>query len=162
MDDILYILLGIAWLGWSLYSNKQKMDKKRAAQGQEYDATETAPPPRPRNIFDEILSDELPEQAEAKQEEYIPEIEEQIWQKMQAEYAKSEAESLEKIVDEVPSDYFTRQYALHSKEVFEEAKPILLEDSELKGKSEIGEEFDLKKAVIFSEILRAPYIEGSI
>lgn len=162
MDEILYILMGIAWLAYSLYSNKQKMDKKRAAQGQDYDATETPAPQRPRSIFDEIFSEELPDESEARQEEYIPEIEEQSWQKRQAAYAASEAQSLEQIVDEVPSDYFTKQYALYNREVQEEEKPVLLEEVDEIAKPETIDDFDLKKAVIYSEILRAPYIEGAI
>lgn len=215
MDDFLYIILGIAWLAYSLYTNKQKLDKKRAereaqmrggnspSQGMEDDYQRTEdeyrrteddykraeddykravdePSPRvetrsrqetthrrpeeeyvplPRKtILDELFGDQPSPYQEAEEETYIPEVNEQTWKKKMAEYAGVEADSLEEIKDEVPSDYFTRQY----EEVYKSADQRVTNNMQDYGEyyqiQVVQDEFDLKKAVIYSTILRAPYV----
>lgn len=173
MDDFLYILLGIAWLGWSLYSNKQKMDKKRAEQAEqqrraqmeapESDEKSYIPPPvyEPaprRSILDELFGDQIPTRPEAEEETYIPDVDEQSWERKMIEYKKIEAESQEEIREEVSSDYFTRQYA--ERNIAEDQRVVndRPDYEEIESPEESPEEFDLKKAVIYSEVLRAPYI----
>lgn len=173
MDDFLYIILGIAWLGWSLYSNKQKMDKKRAEQAEqqrraqmeasESDERPYIPPPAyepapQRSILDELFGDQMPTHPEAEEETYIPDVDEQSWEKKMKEYRKVEAESQEEIREEVSSDYFTRQYAERN---IAEGQRVINDRpdyEEVETAEELQEEFDLKKAVIYSEVLRAPYV----
>lgn len=173
MDDFLYILLGIAWLGWSFYSNKQKMDKKRAEQAEQQrraqmgtpksDEKPYIPPPvyeptPQRSILDELFGDQIPNRPEAEEETYIPDIDEQSWEKKMTEYKKTEAQSQEEIREEVSSDYFTRQYA--ERNIPEDQRVVndRPDYEEVESLEESQEEFDLKKAVIYSEVLRAPYI----
>ncbi len=173
MDDFLYLLLGLAWVGWSLYSNKQKMDKKRAAQAEQQrrvqqEAPEsweqpTVPPPvyepaQPRNILEELFGDQIPRQPEAEEEAYIPDIDEQSWERKMSGYKKNEAESLEVIRDEVPLDYFTRQYATRHYAQDQRVINDKPDYNDISDSEEQQHEFDLKRAIIYSEVLRAPYI----
>ncbi|GEM_PF-937179 len=187
MDDFLYIILGVAWVAWSIYSNKIKQDKKRAEkaemerQAQQRRAAEiqnqtqtsrqpdyTVPtieiPPviaKPeRSILEEIFGEEFTIQQEAEEEAYTPEIDERNWQKRINEYAKGENTSLEEITEEVSADYFEKKY---SEEYKSEEQHVINKrsDDEVEFQlDELNEEFDLKKAIIYSEIIRAPYISA--
>lgn len=173
MDDFLYIILGIAWLGWSLYSNKQKLERKRAEQAEqqrraqmeasENDEKPYIPPPvyeptPPRSILDELFGDQTPTRPEAEEETYIPDVDEQSWERKMTEYRKVEAESQEDIKEEVSSDYFIRQYA--ERNIAEDQRVVndRPDYEEVESTEELQEEFDLKRAVIYSEVLRAPYV----
>ncbi len=168
MDDILYIVLGIAWLAYSLYSNKQKMDKKRAQQAEqmrehpqgEYSPEPVNEAPR-RSLFEEMFDEIAPEYNEAQEDTYIPEVDESTLKRRMNEYSRNEAESLEVIRDEVPADYFTTRYSsgYQQMEDKKEEKIVLQEEEE---DDEMTEKFNLTKAVIYSEILRAPYIHESV
>jgi hypothetical protein len=87
--------------------------------------------------------------AEEYEPEYLPTTE-----AFSSETIKTEAESLEVIVDEVPANYFEKEYAGRDKvsrvlgEVEYEADPETDEPG-----FEIAREFDLKTAVIYAEIL---------
>lgn len=179
MDDFLYIILGIAWLAWSLYSNKQKMDKKRAETAErtrDQKQVNVPPPyttheaPRPareyqpvpeRNVFEEIFGEFIPVEPEARQEEYIPEVDERTWQRKMESYGRSEAQSLEEIREEVPADYFNKKYVSQYKAVEQQVTDLSEIGSEEPESTDSVDEFDLKKAVIYREILRAPYISES-
>lgn len=178
MDDFLYIILGIVWIAWSLYSNKQKMDRKRAEQAQreaekrQYRAetvqTENIPEPyqtvKPvvkspeRSILEEIFGEYIPAEPEAVQDEYVPEVDEQSWQRKMAGYSRSEVQSLEEIKEEVSADYFKDRYSQQYKTVEQEVTKPITTDYEENEEPGLHEEFDLKKAILYSEILRAPYI----
>lgn len=111
-----------------------------------------------RNILEEIFGEYIPAGPEAEQDEYFPEVDEQTWERKMAGYGKSEVQSLEEIKEEVSEDYFTNKYAQDYKSVEQRVtNPITIEDEEDQDNG-LQEEFDLKKAVLYSEILRAPYI----
>lgn len=182
MEDFLYIILAIGWLVWTMYSNKLKQEKKRAEQAEmqkrmqqnreselpsgtpvpSYNVPDTQIPPivtRPeRSILEEIFGEVTLAKEEAEQEEYTPEIDEKGWQAKMKEYSKIETGSQEEIKEEVPSDYFEKQYAKRNSTEEQNIKSIKpqLQDEILI--DELMEEFDLKKAVIYNEILRAPYV----
>ena len=185
MDDILYIILGVAWVAWSLYSNKIKQEKKKAEkaemerqalerraieaqtgtlvhQSAEYSNPVNEVPPvvvKPgRSILEEIFGDEFTIKEEAEEEIFTPEVDEKSWQNKMKDYAKVENSSLEDITEEVSADYFEKQYSQRSKpevQVVAKKKPVEEVAFQL---DELSEEFNLRKAVIYSEILRAPYV----
>lgn len=207
MDDFLYIILGIAWLAFSLYTNKQKLDKKRAEReaqmrrgtpqnhniDDEYQRTddeyhkaeedyhraedmprrvethrkheqthrrpeeEYVPLPK-KTLFDELFGDQPSVIEDDEEESYIPEVNEHTWQKRMAEYANVEAASMEEIKDEVPADYFTRQYAEVYKTADQRVINSMPDYEEEEHLMEVQEDFDVKKAVIYATILRAPYV----
>jgi hypothetical protein len=157
MDDILYILIGIAWVAYSFYSNKQKQDRKKAAREiQGNPVPQPTQVPTVKSILEEILmgevkSDERP--VEAKFEEFEPEYL-PTTEAVSSETIRTEAESLEVIADEVPANYFEMEYAAHSEgervvSQFDHEPEIETDEPG----SEIARDFDLRTAVIYAEIL---------
>lgn len=162
MGDYLYIVIGIVWVVYSLYSNKQKQQKKRLMEEQRKSQPSSEPvQQRPRSIIEQLLD---PEQEFLKPstvnfDEYMepeeikpPEIPEEV------SYF-NEYQSLEVVKDEVPASYFENQYATRGEMNYYDKREMsgsthdevpLIED--------IAEEFDLRKAVIYSEILNPKYI----
>lgn len=183
MDDFLYIIIGIGWLVWTVYTNKKKLDRKReeaerrralentTRTQQPYTQSETGELPTPVNryepvkppqnrgksVLDEIFGEYLPHE-EAEPETYIPEIDEKTWQRKMNEYSRNEAESLEEIKEEVQPDYFSKIYSKEYKPVTQDIREEQQHEEERGVNTEIHEDFDIKKAVIYNEILRAPYI----
>jgi hypothetical protein len=164
MDDFLYIIIGVIWVAYSLYSNKQKQDRKKAArEAQQGNAPQQAAPPPRRSFLEEILMGEMrPEAAphEPEEDEYEPEFEPQ--QVMtSSEKIKTEAQSLETITEEVPANYFEHQYATRKDEAgnITEGKAVSMEEDENEEFSmENDRGFDLKTAVVYAEILNPRYI----
>ena len=162
MDDLLYILIGVAWVAYSLYSNKQKQDRKKAAR--ENQGAPQTPEPRPvRSILEEILlGGEVkpllrPEETEMEEEEFEPEYKPDPVKPVNYK-TETEAKSLEVIVDEVPANYFEKEYA-GRKDNNEEVAWINKEtDNETEEWSfTIAGDFDVRKAVIYAEILNPRY-----
>lgn len=175
MDDFLYIIIGVIWVIYSLYSNKQKQDKKRAMRDAQTQGG--APPqeiPRPRSFLEEILMgdvnqpqplyDEVEEFEEVKEVEKVKKAEgghkyKSMADTYNAKTRSVESGSLEKIVEEVPLSYFDNQYAMRNRgESVErmDQNQILKEDEEI-SHERVGY-FDLKTAVIYAEILNLRYV----
>lgn len=181
MDDILYVILGVIWLAWSLYSNKQKAERKRMEQAKREaevrrnTTSETVVPPvvqpgyepvKPvhkspeRSVLEEIFGEYIP-QEEADEDTYTPEVDEKSWQRKMADYSASEVQSLEEIKEEIPADYFNKLYDKEYKTVEQQVIKTSEDEEEDTQNTVSQEDFDLKKALIYSEILRAPYISGA-
>jgi len=160
MDDFLYIIIGVLWVAYSLYSNKQKQDKKKAAREAQGGHTNQEPPPV-RSLLEEILMGEVrPVQRspEADAEQWEPEYS-NTPEAASLETIKTEAESLEVISDEVPANYFENEYAVRN----EERSDNLRAEKETKDETEeleveIVGDFDIRTAVIYAEILNPRYI----
>ncbi len=174
MDDFLYIIIGIVWVVYSLYSNKQKQQKKRLMEEQRKSQQSPLPEQqRPRSIFEQLLDPEpeipepLPEpvpQAYTKNTNgpfddylnpgsaYTPEI-------PANEPYRPEYQSLETTKDEVSASYFENQYESRGVVSYYDNR-VMAESThnEVPILEEISEEFDLRKAVIYSEILNPRYI----
>lgn len=158
MDDFLYILIGIAWIAYSFYSNKQKQDRKKAAREMQADPAPhtTTQAPTVKSILEEILMGELkpadkPEVYAEKmpEPEYIPAPE-----AVSSETVTTEAASLEYITEEVPSDYFETEYKGRREEKRMASRPDPEPEPDTdESVSEIAMEFNLKTAVIYAEIL---------
>ena len=165
MDDYLYIIIGIVWVVYSLYSNKQKQAKKKLMEeqrkSQPNQSNRVPEPQRPRSILEQLLNPEpeLPEPQPVDYDDYVDDEEANMVEMPEIKHYKPEYQTREIIRDEVSADYFDSQYASRgetnyydSREVLASAynEEILQEDLHL--------EFDLRKAVIFSEILKPKYI----
>ena len=160
MDDFLYIIIGILWVVYSLYTNKQKQQKKRMMEEQRRQVEVPEAAPR-RSLLEELLDAEvkLPEPiVEAEEEQYEPEYNNTV-EAWSAENIVPENESLEKIEEEVSASYFEQQYNLRAR--VDTVKPDRVhpafseEDEEM---ADFDEDFDLRKAVIYSEVLNPRYI----
>lgn len=160
MDDFLYIIIGILWVVYSLYTNKQKQQKKRMMEEQRRQGGSPETAPR-RSLLEELLDAEvkLPEPvAEAAEEQYIPEYTSTV-EDRSAESIVPENESLEKIEEEVSASYFEQQYNLRAR--VDTVKPDRVHPAFVEEEAaiaDIDEDFDLRKAVIYAEILNPRYI----
>lgn len=182
MDDILYFLLLIGWLAFSFYQQSAKKKKQQEAQRksaatQEEQEEISAPadgrqnrapaePSRPdfRKTLEEILLggelsslEEIPEQ-EAQSLETIPSKQEKRDNRYQDFYNR-----------EVSSDSIWYDKDTESPEKLEEKieelekEMVLQEDDTLEDEAygpgvETSQWFDLRKAVIYAEILNAKYV----
>ena len=162
MDDFLYIIIGIIWVIYSLYSNKQKQQKKRMLEEQRRIDPDAPPAPaRPRSILEQILDPEpeIPETAPQPYEEYKEHQEEYSYETQQPVQFKPVIQSLETITNEVSGSYFDNQYASRGDANYYDNR-VMSESThnEIPLAEELVEEFDLRKAVIYSEILNPRYI----
>ncbi len=150
MEDFIYILAGVAYLAYSIYSAGQKKKKKlEEAQQQPYVETEvkTSEPSIKKesapSIFDEILG--LQNFEFNSEEELYDEVEEDFVE--------------EEIIDVVPSEEGIRTTKIQSSiELFESQEEESIVQLDEKEKS-IDYEFNLRDAIISSEILNPPYID---
>lgn len=155
MEDLFYILAGVAYLAYSIYSANQKSKKKKQqeASQQRYEEPKEMPAVEPvpqedftTSIFDEILG----------VQDMNSTIEEEILGKQKTQPVMTETP-----LDAVPKEEGVRTTKTKSK--IKEIKtdphsPIVSGDLTLE--EDVNEiDFDLRQAVIASEILNPPYIE---
>jgi len=146
MEDFIYILAGVAYLAFSIYSANQKKKKKlEQAQQQPYSETreEVSEPyvkkEATASIFNEILG--LQNFEFNREEELYSEIEEDVIE--------------EDIIDVVPLEEGTPTTTQTTIEMIEDEEEAL----QLKENETFDYEFNLRDAIISSEILNPPYIE---
>lgn len=163
MDDFLYIIIGIIWVAYSLYSNKQKQDKKRAMR-ETPSGEPQAEKPHVRTILEEILMGEMQmpatQQPSPSYEDIKSEISEPEYAPSYEAYSSQAAyESLDEIVDEVSPSYFENKYASRDLgELAERVSQNQLLAVEEESRHDLIEDFDIRKAVIYAEILNPRYI----
>lgn len=162
MDDFLYIIVGILWVVYSLYTNKQKQQKKKLLEEQRKNqplpTQETA---KPRTIFEQILDPEpvLPEPVAEMVSEYDNNEQNYSFEIPETEPYTPEYQSLETITDEVSSTYFDKQYADRAKDSYYDKREMAESTHNISPlMDELTEEFDVRKAIIYSEILNPRYI----
>lgn len=147
MEDFIYILAGVAYLAFSIYSANQKKKKKlEQAQQQPYlETREEVSEPYVKkdaasSIFNEILG--LQNFEFNKEEELYSELEEDVVE--------------EDIIDVVPLEEGVRTTNTQTTiEIVEDEEAAL----QLKEVETFDYEFNLRDAIISSEILNPPYIE---
>ena len=145
MEDFIYILAGVAYLAYSIYSAGQKKKKKlEQAQQQAYAEAETeveTPEPFVRkeaapSIFNEILG----------LQNFDLNVEEELYEEVE-----------EDIIDVIPKEEGVRttnlQTSIKVQDEYEEENAMQLKEEEA-----LDYEFDLRDAIISSEILNPPYI----
>ena len=154
MDDLIYILLGIAWIIYAAYRVNQKQKKRPPAQSQSQSEPQNTYEQSPRpieTIFREILGED-----ESLERQFIPESEsydEVVVRELEQEkklYSRPKT-SLESIpLEEGVSAFDYSKGYPKQQMIFSE------EDSSAAIPREYYH-FDLRKAVIYSAILNRPY-----
>jgi hypothetical protein len=147
MDELIPILIGVIWLIYTFYSRGQKQKKRPATFAQNRNQTE--PTKKESSILEKILLGE-----EIETEPVYETIYDQTENRIDPDYLEIEkkqkpflSEEISSFKGEGKSSFAPKRSS--SEEEEEEIKNELFE--ELK-------EFELKKAVIYSAILDAPYI----
>ena len=162
MDNFLYIIIGIVWVVYSLYTSKQKQQKKREMDAQRKSQPLPGPEPqRPRSLLEQLLDPEhkFTEPAAVAYEEY-EDTEEPILSEYSDEHSyMSEYQPLEEIKSEISADYFENQYASRGEmDYYGKREALVASHEEVTQKEDLVEEFDIRKAIIYSEILKPKYI----
>lgn len=141
MDDFIYILIGAAWLAFTIYSKNQKKKNKKLERNNSQ--TETKPQKEGiSSLFESLLSGE---EINAQQNHYdenieqsniIPSLSEVNYSENLSQFQETSPEIFEKPEDENDVDN------------------IIIKEEIING-NDI--DFNLRKAVIYSEILKRPY-----
>jgi hypothetical protein len=143
MDDFIYILIGAAWLAFTIYSKNQKQKNKKL-QGNN-SQTETRPQKEGiSSLFESLFSDEEINTQQnhyvenVEQSNIIPSLSEVNYSENLSQFQKTSPEIFEKTKEEKDIDNYE----------------VLINEEIISG-NDI--DFNLRKAVIYSEILRRPY-----
>jgi hypothetical protein len=155
MEDFIYILIGIAWIAYSVYNQGQK--QKRKLQAKNAIETEEEIPEMEQNLrsfLDKKLNLDGIFDIEDKPNEYLDNpysAIDVVEEKDESSYFKAETEGVTAFKAEPVANEVVDFEMDDSTEEEQSSNP-------LEGIfSETGD-FELKKAIIFSEILNPPYI----
>lgn len=164
---ILYIIIVIVWL---VLDNYRRIKKKQEQTGKKYS---TAPPkkevPKPYTTLEDILREfGMEEEPDVLVEKSKPQPSGKPARKKTAAAKQPTLENLENYESSVNYEsYINKDYKFSSETLNKGYQPLVIEagdikKSEIKGLPETGGrkakmDFDLRKAVIWSEILKRPY-----
>jgi len=158
MEDFIYVLVGVAWVAYSIYNQGQKQKRKQESKS-EVRSVEVYP--KTESKFESILNEKF-------NFEGLFEVEESKDDYLDTQFSeldvveKKEAHSFSYSEIEGVSALGTRQEVSPSEGIRNE-KEVHEEDEMMNNL--IGDllndrgEFDVRKAVIYSEILNPPYIK---
>jgi len=159
MDDLIYILFGIAWIAVAIYRYNQKKKAGTSPQPQPYEEPEDEPK-RFRDageILEELL---LNNQAEPNPDPFYQELEPPTPKPIEEFQPAGDTYSFENEYDRLgiqSIEEVTLEPDIRTKE-FDADSPILLEDiTNEENRTEKPFHIDIKKAVIYSEILNRPH-----
>jgi hypothetical protein len=148
-EDYLYILIGLIWVAFSIYKGAQKK-KSLSKSPQKTDPLESQEPKK--SFFDDFLNQII---TENEQVSYEPVAEEQTF----SDYEKTDNLQEEKIFsydDVVEESNFMEENSVYEVKPATEISSQQELKTHLKGKNK-QTRFDLRKAVIYSEILNRRY-----
>jgi len=150
MDNLIVILLMLAWVAYSFYTANQKKKQKelqRKPDLQPKPVAEPLPETKPqRSIFEEIFRDDELEDPKEQEPEYIPEYLEPAKEAKIFSYEDPETWDIkEKLA-------MKTGLRIYSETEPKEPKPVLA----IRSATHI-EAFDLRKAIIYNVILERPY-----
>lgn len=158
MDDLIYILLGLVWIGLALYRNSQKkklqrsrMEQQEKQQGEE----EVSEVHKEDTLLEEIL---MGQTGATLFKDYEDDVFEG-YKKAEKKPEPEPSESFEEEYEELGIDSVEDMDIKTAEKMFE----ALMEDQETLQIQHLEEEekepfeFDLRKAVIYSEILNSRY-----
>ena len=164
MDNFLYIIIGIVWVVYSLYTSKQKQQKKREMDAQRKNQPLPGPgPQKPRSLLEQLLDPEHkftdPATVAYEEDEYEDTVEPILSEYKEEHSYMSEYQPLETIKNEVSADYFENQYLSRGEtNYYDKMETLVAAHDEVIQTEDLVVDFDLRKAIIFSEILNPKYI----
>jgi hypothetical protein len=179
MEDLLYVLAILAWVIYSFYKNAKKVKKQRPATRQPIESLEDQSDDRGkralpgtdeyksilRELFGEdVIPDDKPAPSPPQREEPIPEpvwVQGDMMREREAlareEAAKEGYQTWDDAYEEsgmMPSGMVIEQEEIE-REIQADVRRAMEEEKKLRK----GFQFDLRQAVIMSEILKRPYDE---
>ena len=143
MEELLPLIIGILWVVYTLYNKGQK--KKRPVAANPVEENENRKP----SILEQLLMGE-----EA--------VESQPYVNTETDTQSDDFER-EVVVDEVVKEHETPFLKRELSNFIHEGESVFQDEDEIKDASQMETqketfEFDLRKAILYSEILNAPYI----
>ncbi len=146
MEDFLPILIGIVWLVYTLYNRAQK--KKNAGRPQQAEKKENRSP----SFIEQLLMGEEP--AQPQPYETYEKFDETEPDKIEFDEEFPVKEKPTPFLKKELSDFvYEGQSSTYNENILENA----VDEIQSETKTE-ADDFDLRKAIIYSEILNAPYI----
>lgn len=150
MDDILYILIGVIWLILGIYKNNQKQKskaiKKQAAEP--IQNKETIKPAETKPKFKDFFDEFFPEEEVKSEEKPFSYEDIEIQEQSAFVYQQPQNYNLEK--DEDINAY--------KKEIKNKTESKLMNEfDEIYQDNDLIDEFDAKKAILYSAIIQRPY-----
>lgn len=152
MEELLPLVIGIIWLAITWYNKSQK--KKRAKDSQPSNekrepsileqifAGGSVPLSDPEPVYEEILDEELPESIHLNEKRKSP-----------GSFLNAELSDYDFEGQSISEDMYETEFETGFDHAFNSENELVfdtLADTE---------DFDLRKAVIYAEILKAPYID---
>lgn len=144
MEELLPLIIGIVWLVYTIYNKGKRKEAKRHSKDRNEEN-------RPPSIIEQLF---------AGGEVLKPQPYE--------EYGEAEDNQLVEVYDEVVHEVKDEsrpflntelsEYVSEGQTVFSSSDNYLMEEIAQEEIQDEKQDFDLKKAIIFSEILNAPYI----
>lgn len=161
MEDVLYILIGVAWVAYSIYSRNQKVKKQQAAKqsvlqdkgdfNQAEEQTQSQP-----SAFEKIISEFQSYSGQETKSSPIYSSEEDTFVSEPEIKSVENISSIEETTEgnsplsqEMIKHYLTNDN-ISDKDEFTD------DYNEMETEAEIEFDFDLRKAIIYSEILKRP------
>ena len=146
MDDLIYLLFLLLWAGFAIYRNSAR---KKAQAARKTSSAEGEVFKRPRSILEEILLDEnLPEPGNKEEAKTL-------YDTVLAEAGKSKPVTFEDEYDLLGIDSVEEQHSERDKDVLR--RPVHILEETQTDEYDRGSGFDLRKAVVYSEILNRRY-----
>jgi hypothetical protein len=173
MDDLIYFLLVVGWLGYSIYKQSEKKKRQQVARQNEQQVNTVSEYPVPaetreaptakvptgidfRKTLEEIL---LGQQVSM---EVIPESEAQSLEVIPEPAVSDENRFQERPVNEAPVQQRWNEIQNNSSgttgENYRQSNDEAILHEEEHEKAYFWEEFDLRKAILYSEILKPKYV----
>ena len=151
MEDYIYIMIAVVWIAYSFYTSYQKAQKQKQGKTSIPGNAGPVPAPKPympeRDILHELLGEPEPKEVIPSGKTYVPE-----WQEAAPEKKVTEAESMEEIIDDIKTEKRTLV-------TFQpEAETTSSESVSQEQESGTETSFNLRNAVIYSEILNRKYV----
>lgn len=151
MEDYYYILIGIAWVAYSIYTNRQKALKKQAQSRPAGEPSQSTPLPGGgrksllEDIFRELTGEPPapPATQTANPAKYPP------YDEFQVTNDTLKSSSAQSKINESRTDYTRKKHATAIK-THSINKQVTKNES-------LGRKFNLREAVIFSELLNRKY-----
>lgn len=157
MENFIYILIGIAWVAYSLYSARQKAIQKQQSTGlPPQGPSQSSPLPIPGNqsegksLFDDILR-ELTGDSRP-----VPQVARPVIDSAPPSYKQS-AEAPETRKDSTRYSSISDSQAVFPRNEAEDNRINEINAAKLSKAEDIPIKFDLRKAVIYSELLNPKY-----
>lgn len=148
-EDIIYLLIGVAWIAWSIYKGTQKGKKGKVKQ-----TGRPAPVQKGKSFFETLISEITEEKSKVPYDQPVEETEVQAVEELQPEPKKEEVVfSYDDVYEESNLETEKGVYKNITTDREKTKKKTSTFSKHIKKKRRI----DLRKAVVYAEILNRRY-----